>query len=210
MNKSTRRRRRYASALRSESAEATKAAILKASRNLFGRHGVDKVTVAAIATKAAVSPSTVYSLFESKEGILRELMRASIFGSRFQSAQSLVVGLTDPIRLVAMTAKIARAIYESETAELGLLRGISAFSPSLRKLENEFENIRFEMQEERLKKLSDSGKLMKTLTLAEARRVMWMYTSRDIYRMLVQVGGWTPDRYERWLSDTLVNALVEK
>lgn len=210
MNKSTRRRRRYASALRSESAEATKAAILKASRDLFGRHGVDKVTVAAIATKAAVSPSTVYSLFESKEGILRELMRASIFGSRFQSAQSLVVGLTDPIRLVAMTAKIARAIYESETAELGLLRGISAFSPSLRKLENEFENIRFEMQEERLKTLSDSGKLMKTLTLAEARRVMWMYTSRDVYRMLVQVGGWTPDRYEQWLSDTLVNALVKK
>lgn len=210
MNKSTRRPRRYASALRSESAEATKAAILKASRDLFGRHGVDKVTVAAIATKAAVSPSTVYSLFESKEGILRELMRASIFGSRFQSAQSLVVGLTDPIRLVAMTAKIARAIYESETAELGLLRGISAFSPSLRKLENEFENIRFEMQEERLKTLSDSGKLMKTLTLAEARRVMWMYTSRDVYRMLVQVGGWTPDRYEQWLSDTLVNALVKK
>jgi hypothetical protein len=36
-----------------------------------------------------------------------------------------------------------------------------------------------------------------------------MYTSRDVYRMLVHAGGWTPDRYESWLSETLVSALVE-
>jgi hypothetical protein len=26
--------------------------------------------------------------------------------------------------------------------------------------------------------------------------------------MLVHEGGWTPDQYQQWLSDTLVNALV--
>jgi len=38
---------------------------------------------------------------------------------------------------------------------------------------------------------------------------MWMYTSREVYRMLVTEGGWTPDRYQEWLSQTLVAALVE-
>jgi hypothetical protein len=35
-----------------------------------------------------------------------------------------------------------------------------------------------------------------------------MYTSRDVYRMLVHEGGWSPDRYQEWLSRTLLDALV--
>jgi hypothetical protein len=44
----------------------------------------------------------------------------------------------------------------------------------------------------------------------EARQILWMYTSRDVYRMLVLESGWTPDRYQDWLSDTLVNALASQ
>jgi hypothetical protein len=36
-----------------------------------------------------------------------------------------------------------------------------------------------------------------------------MYTRRDVYRMLVNEGGWTPDSYETWLSTTLREALVD-
>jgi hypothetical protein len=32
--------------------------------------------------------------------------------------------------------------------------------------------------------------------------------SRDVYRMLVIEGRWTPDRYQQWLSQTLVEALL--
>jgi hypothetical protein len=35
-----------------------------------------------------------------------------------------------------------------------------------------------------------------------------MYTGRDIYRMLVSETGWSPDRYQEWLSRTLLDALV--
>jgi hypothetical protein len=37
---------------------------------------------------------------------------------------------------------------------------------------------------------------------------MWMYTSRDVYRMLVHDGGWSPDQHQDWLSRTLTEALV--
>ena len=45
-------------------------------------------------------------------------------------------------------------------------------------------------------------------TLDDARRILWMYTSRDVYRMLVHESGWSPDRYQEWLARTLLDALV--
>lgn len=200
--------RQYVSELRSQAADATKDRVLNAAKTLFLRQGIDRVTIAQIAAKADVAVSTVYALFKSKEGILRGLMSAALFGQRFQAARAKLEGVTDPVRLIALTAQVARAIYEGESSELGLMRGASAFSPALRKLEQEFEKIRFDMQEERVRLLFAQSKQKSGLGFDEARRILWMYTSRDIYRMLVQEGGWTPDQYQKWLSETLVNALV--
>jgi AcrR family transcriptional regulator len=193
---------------RAQAADATRDRVLKAAKALFVRHGIDQVTIARIAAKAEVSVSTVYALYKSKEGILRALMNAAIFGQRFQAAIAKLEGVTDPRRLIALSAHVARAIYEGESSELGLVRGASAFSPALRKLEREFENIRYKMQEERVRLLFAHSRQRKGLELEEAQRILWMYTSRDVYRMLVHESGWTPDRYQAWLSDTLMNALV--
>jgi hypothetical protein len=65
------------------------------------------------------------------------------------------------------------------------------------------------MQEERVRLLFAQKKAKKGLDFETARRVMWMYSSRDIYRMLVQDGGWTPDHYQEWLTQTLMATLVE-
>ncbi|WP_036289877.1 TetR/AcrR family transcriptional regulator [Methylosinus sp. PW1] len=201
-------KRPYASTLRSRSAEATKIRVLEAAKGLFTNQGIDGVTIVRIAETAGVAAATVYALFKSKEGILRALMRASLFGQRFQDALAKLEGVTDPVRAIALTAHVARAIYESESAELGLIRGASAFSPALRNMEQEFETTRFEMQEQRIGHLFAKAKQREGLGLDEARRILWMYTSRDVYRMLVQESGWTPDRYQQWLSETLVRALV--
>jgi len=202
-------KRRYNSERRHRAADATKTRVLGAARALFGRHGVDRVTVAQIAEKAYVAGSTVYALYKSKEGILRALMSGALFGARFEEAHAKLQGVTDPVKLVALTAHVARAIYEGESAELGLMRGVSAFSPALRKIELEFEKMRFDMQEERLRLLFAEGRARRGLTLEDARRLLWMYTSRDNYRMLVHEGGWTPEQYQRWLEHTLVEALVD-
>jgi len=196
------------SQVRSQAADVTKDRVLRAAKALFMRRGIDRTTIAQVAAKADVSVPTVYALYKSKEGILRELMKAALFGQRFEAAQANLNGVDDPVRLLALTAHVARAIYEAESSELGLLRGASAFSPALRKLEREFENIRFAMQETRIRLLFARSKQRKGLELEEARRILWMLTSRDVYRMLVHEGGWTPDRYQEWLSDAIVNGLV--
>jgi AcrR family transcriptional regulator len=202
-------KRRYVSKVRSQAADATRDRALRAAKALFVRRGIDGATIAEVADKAGVSVPTVYALYKSKEGILRELMKRALFGRRFEAAQAKFNGESDPVRLLALTAHVARAIYEAESSELGLLRGASAFSPALRKLEREFENLRYEMQQKRISLLFAQSKQRKGLELDEARRVLWMYTSRDVYRMLVHEGGWTPGRYQEWLSDTIVKALVK-
>jgi AcrR family transcriptional regulator len=200
--------RPYVSERRSRAAEATRVRVLNAAKALFARHGIDRVTIARVAAKAGVSAPTVYALYKSKEGILRALMQSAIFGARFQLASARLNEETDPVRMIALTAQVARAIYESESSELGLMRGSSSFSPALRKLEAEFETLRFEMQKGRVERLFAESRQVDGLALEDARRILWMYTSRDVYRMLVHDGGWTPDKYQRWLADTLVKALV--
>jgi AcrR family transcriptional regulator len=199
---SKRKRRPSGSPQRANTAAANRVAVLDAARDLFSTHGLDKVTIAEIAARASLSTSTVYAVFKSKEGIVRELMRA------VRQAHTLLDGISDPVERVARTALVARAIYESESTELGGLRVLSAFSPALKQLEEEFDAMRYDMQRDRLKALAASGRMKQGLAMEDARRIMWMYTGREVYRMLVEVGGWRADKYQQWLAATLVSALV--
>lgn len=203
-------KRQYVSALRSEAASATKERVLNAAKALFSQRGIDSVTIAEIAKRADVAASTVYALFRSKEGLLRAIMNLSLFGERFQRAHAQFQGVTDAVELIVRTASVSRAIYEAEHTDLALIRGSSAFSPALRKLEQEFGRRRYAVQEARVRALFDQSRQAKGLDFEEARRLMWMFTSREVYRLLVQEAGWSPERYQRWLERTLVQALVDR
>ena len=204
----TPRKRKYVSAIRDEAAARSRRRILDAATALFSRRGIDRVTIAQVSARAKVSVPTVYALFKSKEGILHAILELALFGPAFHAARARLEGVTDPVALIELSAAVARAIYESESAALGLMRGASAFSPALRKAEETFEGLRYTMQEDRVRRLFDEGKAQPGLGFDEGRRILWMYTGRDIYRMLVQEGGWSPDEYEAWLARTLVASLV--
>jgi hypothetical protein len=122
---------------------------------------------------------------------------------------ALVAGGVDPVETIALTAHVARAVYEGESNDLGLLRTVSGFWPAFRKIEEEFERARYRMQKERLRRLFDAGRASKGIGFDEARHILRMYTSREIHRVLVIEDGWSPDRHQEWLSQTLATALVE-
>jgi AcrR family transcriptional regulator len=204
------KKRPYASPQRTEAAAVTRDGVLGAARSLFARRGIDAVTIAEIAEKAGVSVSTIYALFKSKEGVLRGLMEGAHFGARYRVVAARLDALEDPVEQIAATAAVARAIYENETAEFGLIRGASAFSPALRKMEKTFEDTRFALQEKRIERLYAARKAKKGLPIEKARRLVWMYTCREIYRLLVQEGGWSPEDYESWLREALLDALVAR
>ena len=201
-------KRGYVSAQREKSAAVTRRRVLRAASGLFSRRGIDAVAIAEVAERAGVSVSTVYALYGSKEGVLRELLEETLFGERYRTASARLDGIDEPVARLAATAGIARAIYESESDEVALLRGAGAFAPALRRLEQSLEERRYELQEERVARLHAAGLLRPELTVEKARRLVWMYTARDVYRLLVLEGGWSHDEYEAWLAETLVSAVV--
>ena len=48
------------------------------------------------------------------------------------------------------------------------------------------------------------------LTDKRARDIFWMLTGGDVYRMLVRERGWSPQKYEDWLADTLARSLLTR
>ncbi len=201
--------RSYDTSKRRENALAAQLRILDSARTLFAENGIDDVTIACIAEKAEVSESTIYALYKSKTGILRELMIRAIFSDDYLSLVRELQKEIDPLQQLMKTARVARTIYETESRQLGALRGMGIYSATLRSLETEFEDKRFELQKARIEALSESNLLRQSLTVEEARRVLWTLTARDIYINLVEVGGWTADRYEEWLRDAIVQVLLD-
>jgi AcrR family transcriptional regulator len=202
-------KRPYQSQARTEAAERTRRRVLDAGRFLFSRRGIDATTIAQIAERAGVSVPTVYSVVKSKAGLINALVADALFGDRAKEALRRLEGVADPVERIALSAHVARAVYESESAELNNLMKASAFSPELRKSQQSFEVLRREMQQERIDALFKSGRARKGLTRDEAATILWLYTAREQYHKLVHESGWTPDRYQAWLEQTLVESLTD-
>lgn len=89
-----------------------------------------------------------------------------------------------------------------------LHRSASVLAPELKKLEKEREQRHYKRQEESMKETAAGNSLKKVLSLSKARDILWAFTGRDMYRLLVLERGWTSDEYEMWLADLLINTLV--
>ncbi|WP_329136088.1 TetR/AcrR family transcriptional regulator [Streptomyces sp. NBC_01476] len=60
--------------LLSEGSAAKRRAVIEAARDLFVSHGVDRVSMDAVAAKAQVSKATVYSYFGDKQRLFRAII----------------------------------------------------------------------------------------------------------------------------------------
>jgi AcrR family transcriptional regulator len=201
-------KRKYNSESRRAQALVTRQVILVAARRLFASKGFDKTTIDGIAAAARVSAPTVYALFKSKEGILKELINETVLNDRYRSLVDEAASCHDPRQAMKIAARIARTVHDAEEAEIGLIRGASLMSPELKGLEAEAERIRYERQQFLVLRLEKENLLVDTLSLAHARDILWSLTSREIYRMLVLERGWSSEEYETWLSKTLIQMLV--
>ena len=167
------------------------------------------MTIEAIARRAEVSAQSVYAVFKSKTGILSELLDQSMFGPDYEDAVRQALGATDPETRLRLAARIARQIHDAQIAIFDLLRGAGVVAPELAKLEQQRECLRYERQERMIVSLRDAGRLRPELDYETARDILWMFTARDVYRMLVRERGWTSQKYQDWLADTLVHALLK-
>jgi hypothetical protein len=82
-------------------------------------------------------------------------------------------------------------------------------APELARLEQERESIRYERQEQMIVSLRSAKRLRPELSYRTARDILWTLTGSDMYRMLVRERGWSSQKYQDWLADTLVRSLLD-
>jgi AcrR family transcriptional regulator len=202
------KKRPYRSLVRERQAGDTRHRIVEATRQLLFREGYAGMTIEAIARRAQVSAQSVYAIFKSKTGILIELLDQSAFGPDYEEAVRRALSADDAEARLRLAAPIARQIHDAQSATFDLLRGAGVVAPELAKLEQQRESLRYERQERMIMSLRAVRRLRPELNDATARDIFWALTGRDVYRMLVRERGWSSQKYQDWLADTLVHSLL--
>lgn len=201
-------KRIYDSKGRKTKALETRARILEVAKELFQSQGFEGVTFQMLAQNAGVSEPLIYSLFQSKRGILRALMDEALPQGHYESLVEEATQGTDYHKRFKATAKICRQMYEAEQSQMELLRTAAAIAPEFKELEQEREERRYQRQAHSMEVLYKEGGIKKELSLTQARDILWALTGRDLYRLLVIERGWTADAYEIWLAEVLASSLL--
>ncbi|MBS0656606.1 MAG: TetR/AcrR family transcriptional regulator [Verrucomicrobia bacterium] len=205
---STAKKRPYNAAGRHARAAETRNRILESAKRLFATEGFECVTIERLAQAAEVSMPTIYGLFQSKRGLLHVILDEALPADQFEALVREAKQEQSPQAHLAISAKIARHIYDAERTQMDLFRSASVLAPEFKELEQERERRRFERQVDTINMIAAQHALKPELQIPKARDILWALTGRDLYRLLVIEQGWTSDEYEEWLSHLLVKTLI--
>lgn len=202
------KKRSYKSESRHAQSEKTKQRILASAKMFFESKGFEEVTIEEIAREAEVSAPTIYSIFQSKRGVLLALMDEALSPEQHAALVDQVKNEHCPRKRLQITASIARQLYDAEKAQLCLLRGASILDPTFKVLEIERERRRYQRQKETVETMASEKAFLEHLSISKVRDILWAFTGRDFYRMLVIERSWSSDEYEKWLGEVLVQVLL--
>ena len=181
--------------MRREKAAVTRRRIADAARQLFKQRGYGATTLSAVAEEAGVAVQTVYAVYRSKVGILREL-RQSIVNHReadeaYERAMAAKV-LGDKCELFARSVRLR---WEAGRDIVALHEDAARADASVRREAERVTSIRRE----------GIHRLAATMGRSpdNAFAVLEALSLPSVYAALVEVHGWTPDEYEVWLGAVL-------
>lgn len=205
---SIQKKRTYNSENRNAQAAQTRHRILESAKQLFQSEGFECVTIEKLAQAAEVSIPTVYSLFQSKRGVLFALMDEALPTEEFNALVEAGKQEKSAKKRLMITAKLSRQLYDSERAQIDIFQGASLLAPELKEQQKEREQRRYLRQEEFVETLMKDKALLNGLSSSQARDILWAFTGRDIYRMFVIERSWTSEEYEKWLAQLLIKTLL--
>ena len=203
------KKRAYNTESRKIQAIETKTRVLASAKNLFITKGFDNVTMDEIAKIAGVSTPSVYSFFKSKQGVIRSIMDEALEKEKFEELVQKVTQIKTLKGRLEISAQISRRLYDAEKDQINSFRNTSVLGPEFKAIEKEREERRYQMQEKTLKEVANEESLAEGINLKKARDILWAFTGRDIYRLLVIDKEWTSEEYEKWLAHSLIKLIAK-
>ncbi len=191
-----------------------RAAVAGAARTLFLERGYATATIEAISDLSGVPPATVYRLFSSKLGILKELIDVSIAGDDEAVALEdrphirALLADPDPRNQLSGFAGITRGIMSRTEPVHRILVSAAGSDADAAALLAEQTRQRQQGQAQIAHSLARAGALRPKLRERDAADIIHALMSPEVYRLLVCDRGWHPERYEQWLKETLIGQLL--
>lgn len=187
---------------------------MEAARRLFLERGFARTTIETIAAGAGVAAETVYATFKTKRAILWRLLEVGAAGDeepvpvRKRPWVKALRSAEDPNERIRILARASREIMDRSADLLVVLRDAAGADPELATTWDEVNRLMLEDHRAFARTVLRGTGSGKRLTVAEAADVLWTLGSPEVYQRLVRKRGWSSDRYERWLAETLQDQLL--
>ena len=169
----------------------------------------------AIAERAGIDPRTVYKIFGSKVGLLSRLVDVAMVGD-----QEAIPVMERPWAMAALDAPTAaertsafalaiRSVMERAGAVFRTAAQAAMAEPEAAALWELGRRKRQQDAASFVAALEDASMLRVDRTPMQAAATVWLLTSPETYLQLTDGLGWSLDDYERWLEQSLVDALLD-
>jgi AcrR family transcriptional regulator len=205
-------RRRYDSSGRRQQAGRNREAILEVARRLFLSEGYAATTVAAIAQASNVSVETIYKAFGGKPGLVKAIYERGLEGSGSVPAErrsdAMRSGETDPRKIIENWGAFVTEVAPLSAPILLLVKTAAASDPKMAQLLEEADRARLARMEHNARDLYERRLLRDEVTLQQARYILWLYSSPELYELLVVRQGWAIERYGRFVAGGMIAALL--
>jgi AcrR family transcriptional regulator len=199
-------KRRYDATSRRDAAARTRAAVLDAARQLFTDRGYAATPMTAIADRAGVALDTVYASAGRKPELARLLIETAISGTdkaipaEQRDYVRRIRAAPDAATKIAVYAAAITAIAPRLALVLAIIQQAAPDEPELGQLWTEIADRRAANMRLFVADLATVAPLR--VAPDEAADIVWATNAVELYRLLVDQRGWTPQRYERFLADT--------
>jgi AcrR family transcriptional regulator len=199
-------KRRYDATRRRQAAARTRATILDAARELFTERGYTATPMTAIAERAGVALDTVYASVGRKPELARLLIETAISGTdqavpaEQRDYVKAIQAAPDAETKIAIYAAAITAIAPRMTAVLAIVQQAGPAEPELAALWHEITERRAANMQRFVADLATVTALR--IDPGQAADVIWATNAAELYQLLVGQRGWTPQRYQQFLSDT--------
>jgi AcrR family transcriptional regulator len=203
----------YNSPLREQQAKRTRERILQAARETFREQGYGATTLADVAGAAGVAEPTVRAVFKTKPNLVEHLLRLAVRGSddevqlQQREAFQQVLASNDADTLLDRLAEFAETVHRRSWDVLEIVRGAAGSDPAIAELHEQRLRARHANQRTIANRLHELRALPKHTTVDAAADLLWLYTSADIYRMLVIERRWSAQRYRAWFRSAVAASL---
>ena len=205
-------RRSYDVSRRREQARRSHESLLDAALTRFLEFGFAATTVESIATDANVSAATIYKSYGGKPGVVRALCERALEGAgptpAEQRSDALKRSESDPRHLIEGWGRFTAEVAPRVSPILLLLRDAAATDVSAAELYDELDRNRMRRMTVNARHLVRAGHLRPGVGLAGARDVLWLYSSPELYDLLVQRRRWSVTRYSRFVAAAMIAALL--